>query len=148
MFRWFEGRAALAPVFIRLFSGTFLVYMSQDNVFSWDRMREFETFLPGHGFPFPLLAAVVSVSAQFAAGLSFLAGAFVRWTAALMVVNFTVALGTVHLALPFREALDPAALLACALSLLFGGAGPLSVDAWRAGRVRRRSPGTGTAATP
>ncbi len=31
-FRWFDERRQWAPVFIRLFAGIFLVYMSQDNV--------------------------------------------------------------------------------------------------------------------
>jgi uncharacterized membrane protein YphA (DoxX/SURF4 family) len=62
----------------------------------------------------------------------------VRFTAALMVVNFVVAMATVHLRLPFREALDPAAMLASSLCLLFAGAGPLSVDSWR--RSRPTSP--------
>jgi putative oxidoreductase len=133
------GRRDYAPVFIRLFAGVFLVYMSQDNVLSWERMREFEGFLRRHGFPFPLLCAMVSVGAQFTCGLLFLLGAFVRWAALVMVVNFVVAIVMVHLALPFREALDPAAMLASALSLAYSGAGALSVDAWRAGRSTNTS---------
>lgn len=128
---WLEERRDLAPVFIRLFAGTFLVYMSQDNVLSCARMQEFAGFLGGHGFPFPLASAVLSVAAQFLSGLLFLAGAFVRGAALVMIVNFLVAIGMVHLALPFREALDPAAMLASALCLLFSGAGRLSVDGWR-----------------
>jgi putative oxidoreductase len=133
-FAWFETRKAWAPLFARLFAGTFLVYMSQDNVVSWARMLEFAEFLRAHGFPAPLPCAMVSVYAQFTAGLLFLAGAFVRPAALVMVVNFVVALLGVHLSLPFREALDPSAMLACALVLLFAGAGPWSVDAWRASR--------------
>jgi putative oxidoreductase len=133
-FDWFAHRAALGPLFVRLFAGTFLVYMSQDNVVSAARMQEFAGFLQAHGFPWPRLSAMVSVYAQFASGLLFLAGAFVRGAAAVMVVNFLVALATVHLTLPFREALDPAAMLASALCLLFTGAGALSIDSWRAGK--------------
>jgi putative oxidoreductase len=72
----------------------------------------------------------VSVAAQFVSGLLFLVGAFVRWAALLMVVNFVVAIATVHLSLPLREALDPAAMLASAMSLLWSGAGRPSIDAW------------------
>ena len=128
---WFEQRRDYAPLFIRLFAGVFLVYMSQDNVFSWARMLEFEKFLTQFGFPLPLLSAVVSVATQFTAGILFLIGAFVRPAAALMVFNFIVALVMVHRKLPFREALDPCAMLASSLFLLFNGAGRLSVDAWR-----------------
>jgi putative oxidoreductase len=131
---WLDERRGYAPVFIRVFAGTFLVYMSQDNVLSWARLREFEGFLRQFGFPLPLACAIVSVAAQFGAGLLFLAGAWVRWAALVMAVNFVVALVMVHTRLPFREALDPAAMLASALSLLYSGAGALSVDAWRAAR--------------
>jgi len=59
---WFEQRRDYAPIFIRLFAGVFLIYMSQDNVFSWERMLEFEKFLRQFGFPLPLVSAVVSVA--------------------------------------------------------------------------------------
>jgi putative oxidoreductase len=128
---WFEQRRDYAPLFIRLFAGVFLIYMSQDNVFNWARMLEFEQFLRQFGFPLPLASAVVSVACQFAAGILFIVGAFVRPAAAVMVFNFIVALVMVHRKLPFREALDPFAMLASSLFLLFNGAGRLSVDAWR-----------------
>jgi putative oxidoreductase len=128
---WLDAQREWGPVFVRLFAGVFLIYMSQDNVFSWARMEEFARFLGQFGFPVPLFCAVLSVAAQFLAGLLFLAGAFVRESAAVMVVNFVVALVMVHPKLPFREALDPSAMLASALCLLFTGAGRLSVDHWR-----------------
>ena len=131
MTHWFEQRRDYAPIFIRLFAGVFLIYMSQDNVFSWERMLEFEKFLRQFGFPLPLVSAVVSVAFQFAAGILFILGAFVRPAAAVMVFNFIVALVMVHRKLPFREALDPCAMLASSLFLLFNGAGRPSVDAWR-----------------
>ncbi len=127
---WLDAQREWGPVFVRLFAGTFLIYMSQDNVLSWARMQEFESFLRQFGFPFPLFCAVLSAVAQFLAGLLFLAGALVREAAMVMVVNFVVALVMVHPRLPFREALDPSAMLASALCLLFTGAGRLSVDRW------------------
>ena len=125
------------PLALRLFAGVFLVFMSQDNVFSLERMREFERFLGQFGFPLPYVAARVSVYAQFTAGALFLAGFLVRPAALLMAVNFVVALAMVHTRAPFREALDPSAMLACALSLLCTGAGALSLDAWLARRAAR-----------
>ena len=125
---------ALGPLPMRLFAGTFLVYMSQDNVFSAARMAEFERFLAQFGFPLPALAAPLSVYAQFACGLLFLAGLWVRPAAAVMIVNFVVALAMVHTRAPFREALDPSAMLAASASLLLTGAGAASLDAWRAAR--------------
>lgn len=130
-FAWFEQRRDVGAVFIRLFMGTFLIYMSQDNVFSAARMTEFEAFLGQFGFPLPALSARVSVYAQLICGLLILIGAFTRIAAAVMIVNFVVALVMVHTRLPFREALDPSAMLAGALFLLFHGPGVPSVDARR-----------------
>ena len=122
------------PLPLRLFAGAFLIYMSQDNVFDAARMAEFETFLTRFGFPFPAFAAPLSVYAQFTAGVLFLLGLFLRPAAAVMIVNFLVALAMVHTKAPFREALDPSAMLAVAVSLLVTGAGALSADAWLARR--------------
>lgn len=132
--RWLEERRELGALFIRVFMGTFLIYMSQDNVFDGSRMLEFERFLQQFGFPIPPVSARVSVYAQLACGVLTLLGAFTRAAAAVLIVNFVVALVMVHTRLPFREALDPAAMLAGSLFLLFNGAGVPSVDAWRARR--------------
>ncbi len=121
-----------APLVLRVFAGVFLVYKSQDNVFSGARMDEFEAFLAMNGFPLPALSAAVSVYAQFACGLLFLAGFAVRWAAAVMVVNFVVAIAGVHVGLPFDTWLEPCAMLAASAALLLTGAGPVSVDARRA----------------
>jgi putative oxidoreductase len=135
---WLDERRELGALFIRLFMSTFLIYMSQDNVFDRARMVEFERFLRQFGFPMPLLSAPVSVYAQFVCGILILLGAFTRVAAAVMVVNFLVALTMVHTRLPFREALDPSAMLAGSLFLLFHGAGVPSIDAWRQRRSVRR----------
>jgi putative oxidoreductase len=72
-------------------------------------------------------------------GILILLGAFTRVAAAVMVVNFVVALAMVHTRLPFREALDPSAMLAGSLFLLFHGAGAPSIDAWRELRSAART---------
>ena len=128
--------AAYGPLPLRLFAGVFLVFMSQDNVFDRARMHEFELFLGKHGFPVPALAAPVSVYAQFIAGICYLLGLWVRPAAAVMVINFVVALVGVHMKLPFRAALEPTAMLATACALLLLGAGALSLD----DLLRRRQP--------
>ena len=56
-----------------------------------------------------------------------------------MIVNFVVALAMVHTRLPFREALDPSAMLAGSLFLLVHGPGVPSIDAWRERRSSRRA---------
>lgn len=130
---------AFGPLPLRLFAATFLVYMSQDNVFDAARMDEFVRFLGQFGLPFPTLGAHVSVYAQFGAGLLFVVGLWVRPAALVMIGNFLVALGLVHTRAPFREALDPSAMLAVAVSLLLTGAGALSIDGWRAARRAARA---------
>jgi putative oxidoreductase len=124
-----------APLAVRAFLGTFLIFMSQDNVLSAARMDEFERFLAVHAFPAPELAAPLSVYAQFVCGILVLVGAFTRWAALAMIVNFVVALVGVHRNLPFRTFLEPCAMLASSIALFIGGAGRLSVDAW----LRRRN---------
>jgi putative oxidoreductase len=124
-----------APIPIRIFLGFFLVYMAQDNVFSSARMLEFEHFLDANGFPLPAIAARVSVYAQFLGGILILLGGFTRVVAIVIAVNFVVAIVGVHLALPVRTWLEPCAMLACALALLVGGAGQLSVDSYLASRT-------------
>lgn len=126
------------PTVIRAFAATFLVYMSQDNVFSDERMAEFERFLQRFGFPMVPLSARVSVYAQFTAGLLFAVGLFVRPAAGVMVVNFVVALAAVHTQQPFQAALAPSAMLASALSLFVTGAGALALDGRLALRRHRR----------
>jgi putative oxidoreductase len=135
--RWLDGRQEYGALFIRVFAGIFLIYMSQDNVFSSARMAEFEKFLGQFRFPLPAIAAPISVYAQFLGGICFLVGVLVRPAAALMTVNFIVALIMVHTKLPFREALDPAAMLASALFLLVHGPGPFSIES---GLRRRHAP--------
>jgi putative oxidoreductase len=118
----------LGAVFIRLLVGGHLLYMCHDNVVSWERMLHFRDFLAAHGFPFPLLSANVSVWAQFTASLLFLAGWLVRPAAAVMVVNFLIALAMVHTATPYAVTFPALVMLAGALFLFFNGAGALSVE--------------------
>ncbi len=124
-----------APLPIRIFVGVFLIYMSQDNVFSAARMAEFEAFLATHGFPAPDIAAPVSVYAQFICGGLLLVGALTRWAALVIMINFVVALVGVHLALPLRTWLEPCAMLAVATALFIGGPGRISID-WALARRR------------
>ena len=118
-----------APLPIRIFVGVFLIYMSQDNIFSSARMTEFEGFLAAHEFPAPAIAAPLSVYAQFICGGLLILGALTRWAALVVMINFVVALVGVHLALPLRTWLEPCAMLAVATALFIGGPGRISIDA-------------------
>ena len=127
--------AGHAPIALRVFVGVFLIYMAQDNVFSDARMTEFEHFLDSFGFAMPDVAARVSAYAQFGCGILILVGAFTRWAALVMIVNFVVAIVGVHSYLPFKTFLEPCAMLASSLALFLGGPGPLSIDAALARRA-------------
>jgi len=138
----FDRAARFAPLVLRLFLAVFLVYKTQDNVFSSARMQEFEGFLAANGFPAPAVCARLSVYAQFACGILIALGALTRWAALAMIGNFVVAILGVHVGLPFDTYLEPSAMLACSIALLLTGAGPFSVDGWLAARVTSRESGS------
>lgn len=120
---------AFAPLALRLPVGFHLIYGTLDNVISWARMLEFRDFLAANGFPAPLACAVLSVAAQFAAGILYLLGYLTRWAAGVMLANFAVALLAIHVGRPYPEAF-PALVIWCAsLSLLLSGPGAWSIDA-------------------
>lgn len=127
--RWFERRREIGPLFLRLFVGFVLVYGTYDNIISWERMLEFRGFLEANGFPYPLISAHLSVYAQFVAGVLILLGFWPRIAAAVMVVNFVVALLIVHVGLPFSQNIAPLAMLFGSLFLLFYGTPRYSVEA-------------------
>ena len=122
------------PLFIRLVVGYRLVLGTADNVFSYERMVEFSHFLASRGTPWPLQAAFVSAYAQFICGLLFAVGAYTRLAAAVMLVNFTVALLLVHIGQPFLENYDALVMLFGAAFLLVHGPGLVSLDQVRASR--------------
>lgn len=126
----FARRREYGALFIRLLVGYRLVIGTQDNVFSYERMLEFEAFLRANGFPFPLFNAFLSAYAQFLCGLLFIVGLWVRPAAAVMVVNFVVALAMVHVGLPFERNFAALTMLFGSAFLLFNGAGGASLDAW------------------
>lgn len=126
--RFLTTRRAWGALLLRLFVGFVLVYGTIDNVMSAERMAEFEAFLATNGFPAPALAAPLSAYAQFVCGILIIIGFAVRPAAAVMIVNFVVALLMVHVGLPFSSNISPLAMLFCNIFLLFNGAGILSVD--------------------
>ncbi len=124
-------RTDWAPLFIRIPAGFHLIHGTQDNVFSWAQMLEFRDFLGHHGFPFPLICAVVSVAAQFICGALYLVGYRTREAALVMIINFAVALLGFHVAQGHGyPAMFPAiAMWTMSAYLLFAGAGRFSIDA-------------------
>ena len=113
---------------LRIFIGVRLVYGVLDNMLHWERMIEFKDFLQQFHFPLPLVSAIVSVYAQLIAGILILIGWKIRWAAALMVINFLVAIFMVHRNQSFEEMTTPLAMLFSNLLFFFTGAGKYSVD--------------------
>ena len=132
-------RAALYPdipstyvhwglLIIRVVFAVQLIWGTQDNVFSWDKMLEFKEFLEARGVPAPLVAAHVSVYAQFICGILWIIGWQTRLAAAIMVINFIAAIIIVHIGLPYEQNFPAINLLAVSLCLVLAGPGRLSLD--------------------
>ena len=127
-FGFFERHREKGAFFVRLVVGFVLVYGTQDNVFSHERMLEFRDFLAARKVPLPLFAAYLSVYAQFVCGILYVVGLFVRPAALVMVINFVAALVIAHLGAPLDAARLALCMLFSSLFLLFNGAGALSLD--------------------
>ncbi len=115
---------------IRLTVGFHLIYGTQDNIFSWDRMIEFRNFLEAFGMPFPLFSAVISVYAQFFCGILFILGWKVKEAGLIMIFNFIVAILLVHLDDPYPTIYPAISMLAGATFMIFYGNGKISVEEW------------------
>jgi putative oxidoreductase len=120
---------------LRSVTGAFLVYQSQDNVFSAERMAEFERFLVQFGFFMPELMAPLCVWAQFLCGIALILGLLTRWAGLITVFVFVVAIWMVHWPQDFPGWWP--ALILVFLGILFAttGAGRYALDEWI---VRRR----------
>jgi putative oxidoreductase len=130
--RRLAAHADLGLLVLRLVTGGHLIYMTQDNVFSWARMLEFRDFLAQFGFPFPLFCAVLSVAGQFGGGLLLVLGLFTRFAGLVVAINFVVAIWMVDSKQPYPAAFAALSLLAAGLCLMFTGAGRFALDhAWR-----------------
>ena len=127
----------LALLLLRWVTGAFLIYQSHDNVFSAERMTEFEKFLTQFNFVMPHLMAPLSVYAQFICAILFILGLLTRWAGLVTTFNFIVAVWMVHW--PQEFSLWWPALILVFLGLLFAthGAGRYSVDARLERRERR-----------
>lgn len=137
-FRRLDAHREWGVVFLRLIVGFHLVYGTQDNVFSAERMDEFASFLAGHGFPWPALGARVSAYTQFVCGLLLVLGAFVRPAGLLLAVNFVAALLIAHRGDSYPNMFPALMMVAAALFFLVHGAGAGSVDAALARRAGAR----------
>ena len=130
--RWCARRADFGLLVLRVVAGGHLIYMTQDNVFSWARMEEFARFLSQFGFPFPLWCAVLSVIGQFGGGLALVLGLFTRFAGLVVAFNFVVAIWMVDSKQAYPAAFAALSLVAAGVCLMFTGAGRWSLDRiWR-----------------
>ena len=125
---FFDKRKEYGVVVLRILIGWRLIDGTQDNVFSWARMIEFRDFLHAHGVAAPLLAAIVSVYAQFICGICYVLGGFMRVAAIVMIINFIAALIIAHRDDTFQNAFQALTILFASVFFLFSGAGKLSID--------------------
>jgi putative oxidoreductase len=127
-FNWLDQNRSLGIFILRLFVGFRLIYGVIDNILSWDRMLEFEGFITKVGFPFPLVCAVVSVYAQFIAGVLYIIGWKIRYAALIMIFNFSVAWVMVDRFGSIEQMTPALSMLFCSVLFLFVGAGRIAVE--------------------
>ncbi len=116
-----------ADLLIRIPIGFHLIYGVQDNIFSWERMLEFEAFLKSFNVPIPLLAAHISVYAQFVCGILFILGWKTKWAAIAMIINFIIAIVLVHLNDSYSNTFPAIMMLCGSLFILLNGDGFVSI---------------------
>jgi len=120
----------LSLLLLRVLTGAFLIYGTQDNILSDARMHEFVQFLAKRGFVWPELMAPLSVYAQFICGVLLVLGLLTRWAGLLMTFNFIVAVVMVHWSQDFRGWWPAIVLVFISLHFALHGAGRYSLDAW------------------
>lgn len=128
LFRPLKKNKDVGILLFRLFIGVRLLYGVLDNILSKARMQEFSSFLKASSFPYPHIAAQLSVYSQALAGLMIILGWKIRWAAAVMVINFIVAIVMVHWGQTMEEMTPALAMLFAAILFLFTGAGKYSID--------------------
>ena len=121
---------------LRAVTGAFLVYQSHDNIFSAERMAEFEKFLTQFGFAYPAFFAPFAVWWQFIAGIGFILGLAVRPLGLVTSIQFIIACWMVHWPQDFAGWWP--ALILVFLGLYFGlrGSGRYGLDPLLARRLR------------
>jgi putative oxidoreductase len=130
--------ADLGLLLLRCATGVFLVYQSQDNVFSAARMAEFAKFLAHFHFVYPQVLAPLSVYAQFLAGIAFILGFLTRWAGLVTCFNFIVALWMVDSLGPYPGWWPSGILIFLGLYFGLRGAGRYGLDALLEKGGRRR----------
>ncbi|MDO8589553.1 MAG: DoxX family protein [Armatimonadota bacterium] len=133
--RLFEKLAGWAPLPLRIVVGIIFVAHGSQKLFGWFGGHGFSAVVQmvgSLGFVPATFWAVLVVFAEFGGGILLILGLFTRFAAVMILINMIVAVTMVHwkmggFFLPggIEYALS---LAAAALSLVFSGAGKLSID--------------------
>ncbi|HEV7766019.1 MAG TPA: DoxX family protein [Thermoanaerobaculia bacterium] len=126
--KWLEDRKEYGMFFVRMIVGFHLLYGVVDNVFSWPQMLEFRDFLAARGTPFPLVGAIVSVTAMFVCAILYILGWFTRYAAIVMIINFVCALAIAHRVGGYPNAALALIMLFSSIALLIHGPGKPAID--------------------
>lgn len=94
-------------------------------------LRAYAEVFAGYGLPLPLASAALAGLAEAVGGLLLSVGVAARPAGLVLAVTMVVALATAHRGEAWLQA-RPAPYLLAALVVLAFGAGPWSVDGWRA----------------
>ena len=126
----FLGRYSdLSLAALRVLTGGFLVYGTEDNVRSSERMEEFVHFLEASNFASPELLAPLSAYAQFVCGILLVLGLLTRWAGLVVAFNFVVAVWMVHWTQDFRLWWPAIVLVFLGLHFACRGGGRWAIDA-------------------
>lgn len=110
----------------------FLMHGAQKFSMGFGNVSE---FLGSLHVPAPFVAAIVLTLVEFLGGISLIIGLLTRYVAALLAIDMTVAIITVHLKNGFFAGKGgfefPLVLLAACINLIFAGAGAVGVDTLR-----------------
>jgi len=115
---------------IRLAFGFQLVRVSYTNaLFPAENIPNFVSYLISLGVPFPTVGAYLSSYTEFIGGILLILGLFTRWTAVLLIINFSVAFGLAHVSIgdTYQNTFPSLNLLAVSIFLLLNGPGQFSV---------------------
>ncbi len=119
---------SLAFLLLRLAFCFQLIYGSQDNVLSSERMLEFEKFLTGLQVPYPAIAAPLSVYVQFIGGILLIIGFKIRFAGALIAINFIFALIIAHRGHTYPDMMPAINLLVAGMFFCLAGGGRWTLD--------------------
>jgi putative oxidoreductase len=131
------ARSAAGLIFVRLAFGYHLLQYSHAALWTSGGRAEFVEYLNSLYVPAPTLMGILAMGAEFFGGLCLVLGVMVRPACVALLINFLVALGLVHLHQPYLKSFEAIQMVSVALTLLFTGGGPVSIDALLVRRLAR-----------